>query len=158
MCAICDGKTYEEVLDEHRSLIEEGGWSHVMVVGDVTRPPFVYTVGLTRLEGHPEVVVSGPDLDTACGVLHSAAEAVVEGERFAAGREVDLDGVPLRVVAVRRPAHLVVAQDIYATPGHAGLVPALQLVWPDDAGRWPWEVPWREARTTQEVFGSSPWQ
>ncbi|WP_299038495.1 DUF4262 domain-containing protein [uncultured Pseudokineococcus sp.] len=156
---ICDGRTHEEVRAQHLAQIEEHGWSHQMVEGDITGPPFAYTLGLTRQEGHPEVVVSGLPPDVACGVLHAVVEHVQAGHRLTAGTEVDLGhAVVWRVVRVRHPQRLVVAQEIYATPGHAGLVPALQVVWPDDVGRWPWEVPWREARRVQEVFGTPRWR
>jgi hypothetical protein len=157
VCGVCAGWTPEELLQEHLAAIERHGWSHQMVEGDVTGPPFAYTIGLTRQGGHPEVVVSGLPSAVSCGVLHAVVDRVVAGERLAAGAEVDVAGAPFRVLRVRRPQRLVVAQEVYGTPGHAGLVPGLQVVWADDAGRWPWEVPWREARRVQELFGTSPW-
>lgn len=157
MCVICDGGTHEAVMAQHRAQIEEHGWSHQMVEGDVTGPPFAYTLGLTRQDGHPEVVVSGLDPDVACRLLHAVVDRVLAGHPLVAGTAVDLGlDVAFRVLGVRRPQRLVLAQEVYASPGYAGLVPALQVVWPDDAGLWPWEVPWREARRVQELFGHPP--
>ncbi|MEJ5867004.1 DUF4262 domain-containing protein [Pseudokineococcus sp. 5B2Z-1] len=158
MCLVCDGWTREEVLAQHLLAIEEQGWSHEAVEGDGTGPAFAYTIGLTRQDGHPEVVVSGLEPHVADHLLHAVADRVLAGHRLAAGGEVDLGlDVWFKLVGVRRPQRLVTAQEVFATPGHAGLVPALQLVWPDHAGLWPWELPWREARRVQELFGTSPW-
>ncbi|WP_298805857.1 DUF4262 domain-containing protein [uncultured Pseudokineococcus sp.] len=158
MCLVCDGWTLDEVLAMHLRRVEEHGWSHQSVEADTTGPSFSYTIGLTREDGHPEVLVSGLDPDVACGVLHAVVDHVRSGNRITAGTEVDLGHDDVwRVVRVRRPQRLVTAQEVFATPGHAGLVPALQLVWPDHAGLWPWELPWRDARRVQELFGTSPW-
>ena len=57
------------------------------------------------------------------------------------------------VVRVDDPSRLVLAQALYATG--RGPVPALQVVWSDEAGRWPWEL-CEHHRDGQEVLGV-PW-
>ena len=77
-----------------------------------------YTVGLTRVHGHAELVFSGGDVDTAHRVLDELAAAVCEGRRLVAGetlarREV---GCECLVVQVANPERLVIAQVVYRLP------------------------------------------
>lgn len=142
---MCDHEqaTFEDYLDVMvRPVVERCGWAVQAVGGQGRRPPFAYTVGLTG-RGRPELVVSGKSPSAA----HDLLEAVLAGDPPRAGRRYDLPvGPSLQVVEVTWPARrLVVATALYGDR-----VTAVQLVWADGRGRWPWETP--RARW-QQVMG-----
>jgi len=114
---------------------------HVLEVGaEEDSPAFAYTVGLHRTFAHPELIILGLGLDTMHQLLNDVAAALRAGRRFAAGDVTDefLEGydVTFRTVPERhyRP-YLGWAN--WFNGGRA--YPALQMVYPDRARRWPWE-------------------
>lgn len=143
-----------EALDEHRRLIDEQGWSVVSVGGAGRRAlPFSHTVGLTRL-GHPELLVSGRGPAEARYLLDVLGDEVLAGRRFHVGDALRRDPwAPLRLLRVTSPDALVVAQ---AVAGSDAAVPALQVVWCDDAGRWPWDPERPAGAADQQLFARAP--
>ena len=155
MCAMCEGQSGDDfmagVVDDIRCV----GWAVIAVEDDQGRHRHSYTVGLTRYHGHPELIFSGADFGTAYQVLDALATAVAEGRRLEAGQLLGRDDIGLDCVLVRvdDASRLVFAQTLYASG--ASLVPALQVVWSDAGGRWPWEM-CEHHRHRQEVLGA-PW-
>ncbi|MGQ7295703.1 DUF4262 domain-containing protein [Quadrisphaera sp. KR29] len=145
-----------EALDEHRRLIDEQGWSVVSVGGGRRALPFSHTVGLTRL-GHPELLVSGRGHAEARYLLDVLGDEVLAGHRFHVGDALRRDPwPPLRLLRVTSPDALVVAQ---AVAGADTPVPALQVVWCDEAGRWPWDpqrTPGAAGAVEQQLFARAP--
>jgi hypothetical protein len=98
---------------------------------------FSYTVGLAG-KGLPEFIVFGWDQGLAQSVLNHLALRAIGGEPFAADRELVgvLEGHTLRTYQVGDSSeHLTMSNARYRRGGDP--VAALQLVWPDMAGRWP---------------------
>lgn len=142
------------MLNDVRRRIDEYGWS-VQTVGSHCSvpgcsggrsegPEFAYTVGLTRYEGHPELIILGVPQLEAGHPLNLMGERVRSGERFTAGDTVH--GIaadrPVRLIEVHARAsveYLVHANDLYRCPGRPP-IPALQVVWPDCGRRYPWEA------------------
>ncbi len=86
--------------------------------------PIHYTVGLTRHEGHPEIVVVGECGDCAERMLLGAADVVRRGTPLAPGWGLTLQGWLHVLVAVERPEHLVVCPgSVSATGSTAGSRP-----------------------------------
>lgn len=118
--------------------VAERGW-HVIQAND-TVAGHAFTVGLFRSFDHPEVVLFGLDAEAREASLHRLATRVRAGERFehagfASGILADR-AVTFRAVA-RRHALACLG---YAGWFHGGpRFPALQAVWPDAEGRFPWE-------------------
>ena len=117
-------------------------------------PAHAFTVGLFRSFDHPEVIVFGPaplDLEE---LVERLGERVRRGERFEEGAVATgvLPGRPVvfrRVAARHYPAWLA-----HAAWYHGGLrFPAVQGVWPDSAGNFPWDR-WypRSLRSSQPVL------
>lgn len=100
--------------------------------------PIHYTVGLTRHEGHPEIVVVGECCDCCERMLLGAAELVRGGMRLSPGWGLTLEGWLHVLVEVERPEQLVLAQDLYRRPGRPP-IPALQAIGTDEYGELPWE-------------------
>ena len=107
-------------------------------------------MGLTAAE-RPELVVTGLPYDRAVELLNQAAERVLQGAAPEPGDVLPLrDGVVAEIVRVAEPAvHLSVAAAL-----NGPRFPALQLVYADDAGRWPWEAGFRGGHGGQPVLGA----
>ncbi|MBS1692717.1 MAG: DUF4262 domain-containing protein [Actinobacteria bacterium] len=149
MCWICDHPeaTDEDYLERLRQIVRSHGWAVQYIESD--RTPFAYTVGLHDC-GLPELLVSGVSPDRARRLLSTAARAALRGESFTPGRHTALRAGPLvEVVEVEHPdVHLAWALN-HGGPG----VRALQLVWADERGRWPWAPRFADGRVRQPVLG-----
>jgi hypothetical protein len=114
---------------------------HIVVVGAADTPsPFAHTVGLFHRFHHPEIVVVGLGEDRLVDILTHVAEEVRGGERFEAKKTYDdvleaHDCTFRRVAARHFATHL--ARALWYYDGFP--FPALQLVWPDADGRYPWQ-------------------
>lgn len=119
--------------------IEEHGWSVVVVAEEREVPGWAYSVGLWHTMRSPEVCMfglRGRDMHTwvnAVGQQVRAGQVLRQDEeRFGV-----LDGFPVVVRPVDptwQDEMLTLAGDFYRTA-----VPAVQLVWPDRDGRFPWD-------------------
>jgi hypothetical protein len=108
---------------------------------DDDQPPFAYTVGLFGLN-HPELVTVGLSIETSAGVLNHVARRVMDGQHLIPGALLGFDQWPHRVVpeVLPNPGEILfTANSYYQRPDHAS-VPALQLSYDDEAGRFPWEA------------------
>ena len=152
MCWMCDhpDATRRDYLTHLRSIVAEVGWAVQIVEGDRIRSPYGYTVGLAAL-GRPELVVTGMAAYRAAKLLNDVAAHVLHSTVPRPGEQVPLIGGPLIEFAeVERPAvHLPVACEFYG-PG----IRALQVVYADDRGHWPWDMGYRGGRGGQPVLGN----
>ena len=154
MCWMCDDPTMTkgDALARMAGMVEEYGWAIQGVEGDRVHPPWAYTVGLT-LRGLPELVVTGVRLLKARDLLNEwAYEAVHRGERLAPGQLLRCPhGSEVEIVELAHPdAHLATAVALF----QGATLRALQLVWSDDRGHWPWDVGFRSRRGGQPVLGA----
>ncbi len=150
MCWQCDNPngTTEEYLDALRETITDHGWVVQFVESDSR--PFAYTVGLHE-RGLPELLITGLAAHTSARVLNSIGHMVVDdGTALAPAMHIDYeDRFLIEVVEVEHPdVHLKFAARLFGPR-----VRALQLVWADDRGRWPWDVGWGHGRRRQPVLG-----
>jgi hypothetical protein len=151
--------TLPERLAQVLADIEEYGLHIVHVLEDdadpTGEPRFSYTVGLWHSFEQPEVVVFGLPEDVAHELLNEIADEAAEGRRFVAGTRHDdlLQGYPVRFLAIDeavRDEHCGVANWAYAGEPFT----AVQLVYPDKQGRWPWDESTRQGfRKGQPVIG-----
>jgi Domain of unknown function (DUF4262) len=152
MCWQCDhpGASWQDYLDHLRELLERHCWIVQGVQRGRHRASYAYTIGLA---GHdrPELVVTGMPYHRAVALLNAVAGHVVHAEAPRPGEVVRLRGGPvIEIVRVAEPgAHLAVAAALNG-PSFS----ALQLVYPDDRGRWPWDVGFRGGRGGQPVLGA----
>lgn len=149
MCWMCDhpGSTVADYLAEIRRKIRERGWTVQYVEDD--RAPYAYTIGLTR-HGLPEFLMTGISPRRALGLLGGIVESAPAIDVPKPGARLTLSGPTLvEVVEVEHPdAHMNSAIAIYG-----GDVRALQLVWADWRGRWPWSSAFNNGRGIQPVLG-----
>jgi hypothetical protein len=133
--------------------VDAFGWHVILVAASDRAPQFAYTIGLFHTYQHPAVVVIGLTDAKAHEVLNIISAAVKSGARYGAGDRVDgiLVNYPSAFVVFPRSAYadyLGVARRFYAGDEFT----ALQFVWPDSSGRFPWEAGVAEgARATQVV-------
>lgn len=150
MCRMCQDSSYtrQDWLDDLRRRVERTGWAVQAVSGSGGRASFAYTVGLTA-QGLPELLVTGLRAELAAQLLNGVAsyvreQTVLPGETMECGPHFG------EFVRVDAPAeHLLGAVELYGPD-----VRALQLVWVDDRGRWPWERGHRAGRGGQPVLGT----
>ncbi|MCR9244955.1 MAG: DUF4262 domain-containing protein [bacterium] len=135
--------------------VSEFGVHIVHILADEDGPAFSYTVGLHEKHEQPEVLVFGLPHEVAHELLNDLADLVAGGRRFAPGdRSEDLiEGYPVQFLAVTRPEmpHLLAMADwVYEGSPFA----ALQMVYPDKMGRWPWDEGCQQGfRDGQPLFG-----
>jgi hypothetical protein len=153
MCWQCDHPeaTWQDYVEHLRGLLEQHRWIVQGVQRERQRPPYAYTVGLPRHQ-RPELVVTGLPYDQAVDLLNSVAEHVVHAEAPPVPGEVIplLGGPVIEIVRVAEPGiHLRLAAAVNG-PGFT----ALQLVYADDQGHWPWDTDFRNGRGGQPVLGT----
>jgi hypothetical protein len=153
-----------------RHQILEHGWSIQMVgmgicvepgCGDSAsdlhdpEPPYAYTVGLTRFDGHPEIITFGlcmEHLGETLNVLGEAVRAGIDVTDPGFLDELFQPGTARMITVEDSSGHLLVANRFYRVPGH-GPVPALQLVWADGQGLFPWDFGFAEGGWPQPLLG-----
>ena len=150
MCWQCDNpdKTQGDYLELLREKIASLGWVVQYVEGD--RMPFAYTIGMHD-RGLPELLVTGLAPKRALWLLNTFAKRMLAGRPPVPGDQVWLPaGTRVELVEVARPdAHLGMAVGIEGPD-----ISAIQLVWADGRGRWPWAPNFNDGRQPQAVLGN----
>ena len=132
----------EDASDEKLlSDIEKYGWHVVGVFEEENSPGFTFTVGLYYQFEHPEILIMGLPQQTAHALLTTAVEMIREGFRFEPGQLYpELANFPFAVA----PIHLDhykehLGYGIWFYRSLSEPFPAIQLIWPDKAGFYPWQ-------------------
>jgi hypothetical protein len=148
MCWKCDHPeaTFADWIDGIRAQVDARG--HIVMCVEDVRRPFAYTIGLHR-RGQPELLVTGLPPKHARWLINTFAKRFANrnptaGEHYALPARTRLE-----IVDVDHPdAHMNMA---LAVEGRD--VTAIQLVWADDRGRWPWAPGFDDGRRIQPVLG-----
>ena len=124
--------------------VETYGWHMITVPADDHGPGFTYTIGLFKSYGHPEIILFGLPNEVMQGVVATAADLVRGGAKFLADTRTSevLNGYDCVFKAVRPEhyrEHLGYAMWYYRRI-ELDAFPALQCVWPDRAGFFPWDA------------------
>jgi hypothetical protein len=153
VCDQCDLSGPDDLVQRVQGAIARRGFGIVSVMGSARSPEFSYTVGLTE-QGLPELVVLAVRPAEAVRLLDVWADYLREKSVVLPGETLESGPWLLEAVAVERPEeHLLVAHHLYGER-----LRALQLVWADDAGRWPWDPAHRAQRAGQPLLGArAPW-
>lgn len=131
--------------------IRRHGWAIQYVGGDTCctpgcdcppshLPPFAYTVGLFGL-GHPELLILGVDQEAAAEVLNTIGAGVRNGAQLLPGMQITVGDWPHHIVPepVPNPGDVLLEADCFYRRPPGDPVPALQLTYDDDQGRFPWD-------------------
>jgi hypothetical protein len=128
---------------------------HVFPAHGQDRMDYAYTVGLTAV-GHPEIVTEGLPQESAHAFLNAVADDVHQGRTFPAGTiRTDLTGEPAPVafLSVEDTEGLDAISDVYPD---LETIQAVQLIWPDSAGRLPWQRGHANPLNQQRLRGPVP--
>jgi hypothetical protein len=149
MCWKCDnpGGTAEGDLDGLLASVRAHGWAIKYVEDD--RRPYAYTIGLHEL-GLPELLATGVTTERALALLdYLVQESIANGAPRPGDRIVLSDAAMIEAVQVDHPdAHLDLAVRLFGPE-----VRAVQLVWTDMYGRWPWDAEFDFDGLRQPVLG-----
>ena len=121
--------------------VSEFGWHVVGVQEENSSPLFAFTVGLFYQYLHPEILIMGLPHEVAHKLLASAKNIIHKGgsiQPWSALEEVasfPLMALPIHLNHYRE--HLGYATWFYESLPEP--FPAIQLVWPDKAGVFPWQ-------------------
>jgi hypothetical protein len=151
MCRLCDNPNpdgdAEDDLDGLRSAIRDHLWL-VKCVPDEKRP-YAYTLGLHEL-GLPELLATGVTTDRALALMDYFAREVIENGPPAPGDRIPMSDIAtFEAVQVERPdVHMELGMMLFGPK-----LRALQLVWTDMRGRWPWDSAFNYCGMKQPVLG-----
>jgi len=149
MCWQCDHPDLglEDYFHEVRETIRKRGWMVQYVESD--RTPFAYTIGLHDW-GQPELLMTAVSPQRAARLLNTMAGEAVAGTALTPGHRLKVPSGPrIEIVEMSLPdAHLKFAV-AFGGPD----IRALQLVWADGRGRWPWSAEFCDGRRKQPVLG-----
>src|SRR5947209_3318154 len=120
--------------------VQEVGWHVLLIPEDEEGPAFAFTVGLYHSFQHPEVLIMGLDP----GIMHRILNII--GEDAKAGRHYEPEKEYPDILEGYRCAFEEIDKGLYEEYlGYAiwfyrgSAFPALQCVWPDHEGRYPWD-------------------
>lgn len=150
MCRRCDNPSDSEAsedIDGLRECVREHGWVIRYVEDD--RRPYAYTIGLHQF-GLPELLVTGVTTERALALLdYFVQEVITEGPPAPGDRIVLAEAAVIEAVDVDHPdAHMDLAVQVFGPK-----LRALQLVWTDMCGRWPWDAGFDFDGLRQPVLG-----
>lgn len=129
-------------LQETVRRVQERGWTFIFTAYEGHPIAFGYTVGFTRTFAYPEAVVLGLGPETTAFVLSRLAEKLAAGVRPVPDARLDLGlnfPVVLRTVPVDAARGCMYLANTYYEARPDGYR-AVQVVWPDAHGRFPWEA------------------
>jgi hypothetical protein len=143
----------DQALTDIRWLVDEHGWAirHVLPSPVSGETAFSYTVGLSY-RGWPELIITGLPATVAELFIRNAVDVQNENGSFRPGDGTDELTESGDVV-------FIAAADVRgmtATANIVGAFSALQLVWPDSAGAFPWDTGYRNPIGSQPLLGPSP--
>lgn len=123
--------------------IEELGWHNVHISAESGSPEYAFTIGHFQKQSHPELILIGLPAQTAHELLNIAAIKIAGAkEKIEPYREYTDFTEGLSVVFV--PVGIEHYEEYfgYANWYYSSMpnpYPAMQMVWPDREGRFPWE-------------------
>jgi hypothetical protein len=112
--------------------------------------------------GHPELCIFGLEARRALPMLNAVAAQVAAGLGINDGDELAYEDWPLIAFQLPNPEDVVPQANEFYRRKAQNSVPALQLVYPDAHGVWPWEPdppvprPAADARRIRRVTAGPP--
>lgn len=139
-CYSCAGGDAPQLIRDH---IEEFGLSVVGTWlstddGDLS---MTYSIGITESTGEPEIIVMGLETKQAQGFINRYYQLIKSGDTPVPGTPTDqLASIPMQTREVDIDSykdHLCQAYEFNIQNNNE--IKAVQLVFPDGNGRWPWD-------------------
>jgi hypothetical protein len=129
-----DAKLIHDVVDH--------GCHIIGILEDEAGPRYSFSVGLYCNYRHPEVLLFDMEHEAAKVLINGLCQEIQSGQRYEDEKKYHdiLDGFPVVFRIIRAEFYrdyLGYARWFYKSI--QGNFPALQLIWPDKAGKFPWE-------------------
>jgi hypothetical protein len=120
--------------------IDKYGCHLVLLEADNYMPAFVYTIGLFKKFGHPELICFGLKTEVMASILNHACELIRDGEVLETNTQSTkfLEGYKIQFLKVDKeyyPNYVGYAGWFY---DRSFDFPLLQVVWPDKQDNFPW--------------------
>jgi len=121
--------------------IENYGCHLTLIEADNYLPAFVYSIGLFKKFGHPEIICFGLKTEVAASIINHACDLIKNGETLTTNKIYRgfLEGFPIQFLEVDK-------EHYHDYVGYAGWFynqtfdfPLLQLVWTDKQNNFPWD-------------------
>lgn len=134
--------------------IENYGFAVRMIPAEADYPAFAYTIGLWERYQHPEIIILGLPIETMHQILNNVGEAVQNGTQFLVGNHYQdiVNQYPVTFVAVEKryfSEYFGQAIHYYDTENFT----ALQLLWTDKNGKFPFEKDFDEKLKKLQSLG-----
>jgi len=148
-------------LDDYRKImldqIEEEGRSIVTILPCENTPSKAYTVGNTAMQNTPEILVYGLPLEYTGHILNHISEQMKKGKVYIPGVAYNdvVGGFPAMFKEVKDRDFLNAANYYYEEKMGGMEYGVLQLIYPDENNKWPWETDSQEFKMTVNYFGES---
>lgn len=120
--------------------VKEFGWHVLSVYEDNEGPGFSFTIGLYHTFEHPEVLMIGLDTDFMSGILNNIGDDIKNGQHYEAGKEYP------EIVENYKCSFQKIDEKFYVDYLGTAMwfykgksFPALQCVYPDMSGHYPWD-------------------
>jgi hypothetical protein len=133
------------VEEEIAEVVRRHGW-YAASISD-HQPPFLYTIGLMQTLDHPEFIMFGLEADKAHALFSQLVRYIRAGRSYAdpgvftVNVASDEHRVGIRRVhATQHALYLGFAMGYCRYIGRPGELQAMQVFWPDAAGKFPFEV------------------
>ena len=139
----------ERAFADLERIVDTHGWAIRHVLGDGAAAPFSYTVGLTA-RGWDELVITGLPAEVADVFIRNAVDEQESSGAFQPGDRTDAltESGEVAFIRVDDRRRLTAAERML------GDFEALQLVWPDSNGSFPWDIGYRNTPEAQPFLGS----
>lgn len=134
----CDHPSAEKIDQFVQTSIKKHGWCCMGVFAEEGSPAFSYSIGFNLLN-HPEIIVCGLPNETAHELMSEVYRRIKKGTMTIKDGDTfdDLANMPLHFIKISESAKqkmMLLTNKYY---NHWDF-DALQMIWPDPAGRFPW--------------------
>ncbi|HEX5220498.1 MAG TPA: DUF4262 domain-containing protein [Verrucomicrobiae bacterium] len=122
--------------------IAQYGWHVLKILGDESGPEYCFSVGFYYSYGHPEILVMGLSTEVGHQLINLAGAQIASGKVFRAGDRVEglVKGFVCDFITIDISQYKeYLGYGVWFYRQLKQPFPALQLVWPDKQGRFPWE-------------------
>lgn len=138
-----DAQTPNDLEERQRILdnIEKFGCHLILIEPDNYLPGFVYSIGLFKKFGHPEIICFGLKTNVMASLINDACALIKQGKTFRSNFEYSdfLEDLNIRFLDVDKEYYsnyLGYARWFYTKNSD---FPTLQLIWPDKQSNYPWD-------------------
>ena len=125
--------------------IEQYGCNLTLIEADNYMPAFVYSIGLFKKFGHPEIICFGLNNDVSAAIINHACDLIKTGETLETNKLYRgfLEGYNIQFLEVSKEYYQNYVG--YASWFYNSFdFPLLQLVWPDKQHNFPWDNDFNE--------------